>query len=138
MIQQSIIVPVAGVPFFGCSQDVGLSDTGLFFFLLLLFDFYPSRMFNMLTNRKHHCRLCGEVTCAAEECSNMVIVSKDTDRDQVRVCLKCIAILQRNRKKDDKQAAPNPLLRYYEEVKNSQARLDELIPKFNEEMRIFK
>ena len=74
-----------------------------------------SRGFSMLSNRKHHCRLCGEVTCAAEECSSMVIVSKDTDRDQVRGCNTCINLLTRNRKKEEqKQAASPPILRYYE------------------------
>jgi len=68
----------------------------------------------------------------------MVIVSKDSDKDQVRVCLKCISVLTRNKKKDEKQATPHPILRYYEEVKTTQARLEEFIPKFNEEMRIFK
>jgi len=45
----------------------------------------------------------------------MVIVSKDTDRDQVRACTTCINMLTRNRKKEEqKQAAPPPILRYYE------------------------
>ena len=94
----------------------------------------------------------------------MVIVSKDTDRDQVRACTTCINMLTRNRKKEEqKQAAPPPILRYYEvstnstllshpvalsesslsilfhqEVKKTQDKLGELIPKFNEEMTIFK
>ena len=45
----------------------------------------------------------------------MVIVSKETDRDQVRACTTCINMLTRNRKKEEqKQAAPPPILRYYE------------------------
>jgi hypothetical protein len=67
----------------------------------------------------------------------MVIVSKTTDKDQVRVCLNCISILQRDKKKEEKQATPSPILRYYEEVQNTQKKLEELIPKFNEEMRVF-
>jgi hypothetical protein len=52
----------------------------------------------------------------------MVIVSKETDKDQVRACITCINLLTRNRKKEEqKQAAPPPILRYYEVFSHTQA-----------------
>lgn len=102
--------------------------------------------------RKHHCRLCGEIVCDMERtcCSSQILVANLVSAAQdlpfsslvtsylslnldikIRICSKCLRAVFANRKfKFDTSKALSPLLFEYEQLQRIESSIIALIPQF--------
>lgn len=96
--------------------------------------------------RKHHCRLCGRVTCgdSDRECSREVQLSLLAEKLNIprvetkstyplRMCIECRNILFRKRNYEiETRAPPSPVLMMLKTLKRYEAQVNALLPDFQE------
>ncbi|KAJ2747357.1 carboxypeptidase Y-deficient [Coemansia sp. BCRC 34301] len=86
-----------------------------------------ARRFGRLAVRRHHCRVCGRVTCGS--CT----VHLHTAGAELRVCLDCDRTVARMRTRHAMRLAADdsPLKQLYEDMRGGMADADVLLPGFN-------
>ncbi|RKO90920.1 FYVE zinc finger-domain-containing protein [Blyttiomyces helicus] len=100
--------------------------------------------FRALVNRKHHCRLCGRVICGAEECSSIVPLHASEAADErhpdrvgeIRACRDCNSIVFRRRADRLDKPTTSPVVKAYQAISTCRARVEQVLPKFNEQLMI--
>ncbi|OAD76485.1 C2H2-type zinc finger transcription factor [Phycomyces blakesleeanus NRRL 1555(-)] len=93
-----------------------------------------------LTNRKHHCRLCGDVVCGNVRCSKMIPLflnmSSDTfDEEPVgdtRACCKCQRAVFRRKTKHEESLRPLPIFPLYHQLSLTREKIEKQLPKFHD------
>lgn len=99
-----------------------------------------------LVNRRHHCRVCGLITCGDldRQCSfevpvNMLAIKLGlagiTSKYPLRMCTECRRTLFSLKNYLDECSKPNPpLLQLHAQLKRYQREIDSLMPKFTKEL----
>ncbi|KAJ3160596.1 carboxypeptidase Y-deficient [Geranomyces michiganensis] len=93
-----------------------------------------SKQFGTLTNRRHHCRLCGRVVCGTATCSTQVALLEDDVRKlgpQIRVCTDCKRVVTRRADKRQDTISVSPVVHAYRSLVKYRSQVDEMLPKFN-------
>ncbi|KAJ3169758.1 carboxypeptidase Y-deficient [Geranomyces variabilis] len=93
-----------------------------------------SKQFGTLTNRRHHCRLCGRVVCGTGACSIQVALLEDDPRKtgpQIRVCTDCKRVVTRRADKRQDTTLATPVVHAYRSLVKYRSQVDEMLPKFN-------
>ncbi|KAJ1916126.1 carboxypeptidase Y-deficient [Mycoemilia scoparia] len=98
-----------------------------------------NRAFNKLTNRRHHCRLCGRVICSSEECLKSLPVPLPNTHGiynseniaHVRSCRDCERILLRQKERLHKDADPPEIARLYQILVDCKKQVESNLPLFH-------
>ncbi|TPX72131.1 hypothetical protein SpCBS45565_g00526 [Spizellomyces sp. 'palustris'] len=97
-----------------------------------------SKAFGAITNRRHHCRLCGRVVCGGPECSTIIplqVSSGDEERRgavaEIRVCLDCNRVVARRREKWQDSVNSVQIVKLYKMIAKYRGLVEETLPKFN-------
>ncbi|KAJ1655546.1 carboxypeptidase Y-deficient [Dispira simplex] len=94
------------------------------------------QLFTGILSRKHHCRLCGKVTCGRSECSTMLPIASKTGREEetvpTRVCKRCMGILSRRTFILSAVRTKTPMLTAYQRLVRYRGNIEKLLPKFDQ------
>ncbi|RKP38635.1 FYVE zinc finger-domain-containing protein [Dimargaris cristalligena] len=88
-----------------------------------------------LLQRKHHCRLCGQVICYRPQCSSNLTLSMRPGRNEpatIRVCSRCTSILDRREFIVVAIRSKTHTLTAYQTIVRYRSTIDKLLPKFDE------
>ncbi|KAJ1961407.1 carboxypeptidase Y-deficient [Dispira parvispora] len=92
--------------------------------------------FTGILSRKHHCRLCGKVTCSRPECSSMFPITSKTGHKEetvpTRVCKRCMGILSRRTFIISAVRTKTPTLTAYQNLVRYRGNIEKLLPKFDQ------
>ncbi|KAG0164421.1 carboxypeptidase Y-deficient [Apophysomyces sp. BC1034] len=100
---------------------------------------FCSNMFT-LTNRKHHCRLCGRVVCGNTRCSKMIPLYLDMSSDSfdeepvgdTRACRDCQCAVFRRKIRHDEATRPLPIFHLYHQLFLTRQNIEKLLPTFHD------
>ncbi|KND00886.1 uncharacterized protein SPPG_09166 [Spizellomyces punctatus DAOM BR117] len=97
-----------------------------------------SKTFGAITNRRHHCRLCGRVVCGSPGCSMMIplqVSCGDEERRgavaEIRVCSDCNRVVARRREKWQDSVNSVQIVKLYKMIAKYRGLVEETLPKFN-------
>ncbi|KAI8141441.1 FYVE zinc finger-domain-containing protein [Fennellomyces sp. T-0311] len=93
-----------------------------------------------ITNRKHHCRLCGRIVCGNIRCSKMIPLflnmSSDTfDEEPVgdtRACRDCQRSVFRRKICHEEALHPMPIVQLYHQLTRTRQKIEKLLPRFHD------
>ncbi|KAH8554952.1 FYVE zinc finger-domain-containing protein [Umbelopsis sp. PMI_123] len=93
-----------------------------------------------ITNRRHHCRLCGRIVCSNQTCSSMVPLFLDMSSDSVdqppvgetRACKDCKRMVFRRKIQKEEMTKPQPILQLYQQLSATKANIDKMLPRFQD------
>ncbi|RUP52154.1 hypothetical protein BC936DRAFT_139480 [Jimgerdemannia flammicorona] len=93
-----------------------------------------------LTNRKHHCRLCGRVVCGEPRCSGPIplflnMATDATDEDPVgetRACRECRKAVFRRKIQYEELSRPLPVIGLYAQLAQLRRNIEKVLPQFQE------
>ncbi|CAO3634946.1 unnamed protein product [Cunninghamella blakesleeana] len=92
-----------------------------------------------LTNRKHHCRLCGRVVCGAKHCSSMIPLFLNMTNDNIneepvgdtRACQDCKRVAFRRKTQNEEANRKLPIFQLYHQLTVTRQYIEKLLPKFH-------
>ncbi|KAI9302102.1 FYVE zinc finger-domain-containing protein [Cunninghamella echinulata] len=92
-----------------------------------------------LTNRKHHCRLCGRVICGAKHCSSMIPLFLNMSTDNIneepvgdtRACQDCKRVAFRRKIQNEESNLKQPIFKLYHQLTVTRHYIEKLLPKFH-------
>ncbi|KAF7727793.1 carboxypeptidase Y-deficient [Apophysomyces ossiformis] len=93
-----------------------------------------------LTNRKHHCRLCGRVVCGNTRCSKMIPLFLDMSSDtfdeepvgDTRACRDCQQAVFRRKLRNEEASKPLPIFHLYHQLFLTRQTIEKLLPAFHD------
>ncbi|KAG2171763.1 hypothetical protein INT43_008143, partial [Umbelopsis isabellina] len=93
-----------------------------------------------ITNRKHHCRLCGRIVCSNQTCSSMIPLFLDMSSDSVdqnpvgetRACKDCKRTVFRRKIQKEEMTKPQPIIQLYQQLSATKANIDKMLPRFQD------
>ncbi|KAI8388681.1 FYVE zinc finger-domain-containing protein [Radiomyces spectabilis] len=93
-----------------------------------------------LTNRKHHCRLCGRVVCGNIRCSRMIplflnMASDSFDEDPVgdtRACRDCYRAVFHRKLKHEESTRTLPIFHLYHQLSIARNNIERQLPRFHD------
>ncbi|CAM0137006.1 unnamed protein product [Umbelopsis sp. WA50703] len=93
-----------------------------------------------ITNRKHHCRLCGRIICSNQTCSSMIPLFLDMSSDSVdqnpvgetRACRDCKRTVFRRKIQKEEMTKPQPIIQLYQQLSATKANIDKMLPRFQD------
>ncbi|KAI8072387.1 FYVE zinc finger-domain-containing protein [Gongronella butleri] len=92
-----------------------------------------------MTNRKHHCRLCGRVVCGASYCSSMIplylnMTAGEYDEEPVgdtRACQECKRAAFRRKHLVQDSGRVLPIFQLYQRLSSTRLTIEKLLPNFH-------
>ncbi|ORY97787.1 hypothetical protein BCR43DRAFT_251971 [Syncephalastrum racemosum] len=93
-----------------------------------------------LTNRKHHCRLCGRVVCGNKTCSKMIPLFLDMSSDyfdeepvgDTRACNDCQRAVFRRKIRAEESMRPLPIMQLYHQLSLARQNIEKQLPRFHD------
>ncbi|KAI8576099.1 hypothetical protein K450DRAFT_258451, partial [Umbelopsis ramanniana AG] len=93
-----------------------------------------------ITNRRHHCRLCGRIVCSNQTCSSMIPLFLDMSSDSVdqppvgetRACKDCKRMVFRRKIQKEEMTKPQPILQLYQQLSATKANIEKMLPRFQD------
>ncbi|KAI9274329.1 hypothetical protein BDA99DRAFT_235159 [Phascolomyces articulosus] len=93
-----------------------------------------------ITNRKHHCRLCGRVVCGNVKCSKMIPLFLNMSSDcfdeepvgDTRACRDCQRSVFRRKLRHEEAMHPMPIIQLYHQLTITRQKIEKLLPRFHD------
>ncbi|KAJ8661316.1 hypothetical protein O0I10_003066 [Lichtheimia ornata] len=93
-----------------------------------------------ITNRKHHCRLCGRIVCGNARCSKMIplflnMSSEGFDQEPVgdtRACRECQRLVFRRKLRYEEAMNPAPIVQLYNQLVITRQNIEKQLPLFHD------
>ncbi|CAO3665516.1 unnamed protein product [Umbelopsis ramanniana] len=93
-----------------------------------------------ITNRRHHCRLCGRIVCSNQTCSSMIPLFLDMSSDSVdqppvgetRACKDCKRMVFRRKIQKEEMTKPQPILQLYQQLSATKTNIEKMLPRFQD------
>ncbi|KAI9322285.1 FYVE zinc finger-domain-containing protein [Dichotomocladium elegans] len=93
-----------------------------------------------ITNRKHHCRLCGRIVCGNTHCSKMIPLFLDMTSDHfdqepvgdTRACHDCQRLGFRRRLRYEESIQPMAIAQLYQQLMVTRQNIEKLLPVFHD------
>ncbi|KAI9493191.1 FYVE zinc finger-domain-containing protein [Zychaea mexicana] len=93
-----------------------------------------------ITNRKHHCRLCGRIVCGNIRCSKMIPLFINMSSDffdeepvgDTRACRDCQRAVFRRKLRHEEAMHPMPIIQLYHQLTLTRQNIEKLLPRFHD------
>ncbi|KAG2223118.1 hypothetical protein INT45_005674 [Circinella minor] len=93
-----------------------------------------------ITNRKHHCRLCGRIVCGNIKCSKMIPLFLNMSSDyfdeepvgDTRACRDCQRSVFRRKLRYEEAMHPMPIIQLYHQLTLTRQKIEKLLPRFHD------